>query len=218
MSTAKGKKLVIATSSKSRLALLGFLGIDYMAIEPKVKENYGGLGPRETVLNNAMRKASSVVGIAPENSVIVGLDTIIIDSSYRIIGKPHTLQFHSTVLRALSGSWHRVVTGAYIIDVPENTTDSFVEETRVKFKKLSDSEIRMYMASMEGLGRAGGYAIQGIASLLIERIEGDYYNVAGLPLHKLYTTLLKHGINLLEQSVKSRIIKQKGDRGKVPEQ
>jgi septum formation protein len=150
------RKLVIATRSPARLALLNMLGIDYMAIEPNVKEEYGGLGPRDTVLNNAMRKAMSVVALAPENSVIVGFDTIVIDKSYRIIGKPKTLQFLSTVLRDLSGSWHKVVTGAYLIDTKDNTTDSFVEETRVKFKELTEEEIKLYMASMEGLGRAGG--------------------------------------------------------------
>ena len=206
MSQSK-RKLVIATKSSARLVVLNMLGIDYLALEPKVKEEYGGLGPRDTVLNNASKKAMSIVAFAPENSIIIGFDTIIIDKSYRIIAKPMTLKFHATVLRDLSGAWHKVVTGSYIIDLKDNMTDSFVEETKVKFKELTDKEIKLYLSSMEGLGKAGGYAIQGIASMLIEKIDGDYFNAVGLPVHKLYITLRKHGYDMLMERVKKRILK-----------
>ncbi len=203
------KKLVLATKSPARIYLLQRLGIDFIVIEPKTTEAYRGLGPREIVLENARKKALNAMTLAPENSVITAFDTIILDSKYRIIGKPKTVSTQAKILEALSGSWHKVITGAYIIDLADNTTDTFTEETRVKLKQLTPMEIQLYAASLEGLNKAGGYAIQGTASLLVEKIEGDYYNIIGLPLHKLYTTLQKHGINLLEHIVKKRVIEQK---------
>ncbi len=200
------KKLVLATKSRRRIELLRAIGADFIVVEPRgVVEVYDG-DPREVVLENARRKAYSVVDLVPRNSVIVAADTIIAMDDGRVIGKPPSVNEQVAILKRLRGRWHHVLTGVFIIDMSEKTVDYFVEETRVKMRYFTDKELELYAASLEGLGKAGGYAIQGLGSLLIERIDGDYYNVVGLPLAKLHVHLLKHGINILESGVMKRVV------------
>ncbi|WFO75425.1 septum formation protein Maf [Desulfurococcaceae archaeon MEX13E-LK6-19] len=205
------KKLVLATKSKRRIELLRAIGADFIVVEPRgVVEVYDG-DPREVVLENARRKAYSVVDLVPRDSVIVAADTIIAIDDGRVIGKPPSVNEQVAILKRLRGRWHRVLTGVFIIDMSEKTVDYFVEETRVKMRYFTDKELELYAASLEGLGKAGGYAIQGLGSLLIEKIDGDYYNVVGLPLARLHVYLLKHGINILESGVMKRVVG--GSRG-----
>lgn len=199
--SSSNKVLVLASKSKRRIELLENLGVAFIVIEPTGVVEVLSRTPEETVLENARRKAFSVFSKAPMNAVIISADTVIALNTGEIIGKPHTIKEQLRVLRRLSGRWHRVLTGVYIVDKSDNSVDYFVEETYVKMRDLSEKEIELYIASLEGLDKAGGYAIQGLGSLLIEEIKGDYYNVVGLPLTKLYIYLLKHGINILEQGV-----------------
>ena len=203
------KKLVLATSSARRITLLRSLGVDFTVVKPRAPERVWEGDPRRSVLENARRKALSVVEMVPENSVIVAADTLVVDENGRILGKPTSFSSLASMIRALGGSWHTVVTGVYILDLQDKIEDSFIEETRVKFKPLSEEEVILYASSLEGIGKAGGYAIQGIASLLIEGIIGDYYNVVGLPLNKLYVRLKKMGIDLLREGVEKRILGRK---------
>ncbi len=200
------KMLVLASRSPRRAMLLRMIGADFMVVEPSVSEEVRG-DPVETVLYNAERKALSVLGRAPDGSIVIGADTIVAGDDGAVYGKPRSLGEAASFLRRLSGRWHTVYTGVALVDKDTGGSRVFYEATRVRFKELSDHEVRLYLASMEPLGKAGGYAIQGIASLLIEEIRGDYYNVVGLPLHKLYVALLSMGYDLLEKAVEGRVLR-----------
>ncbi len=200
------KKLVLATKSPRRIALLKELGIDFLVIKPRTYESIHRAQPRSIVLDNARRKAYSVLDSVPYNAVVVAADTIIVDDSNRVYGKPSSLSEAARILKILRGKWHRVLTGVYIVDVPDRLEDFFISETKVKLRNFSDKELEVYLSSLESLDKAGAYALQGIGRFLVEEIIGDPYNVVGLPLSKLYEVLLKHGIDLLKMAVMKKVV------------
>ncbi len=205
------KILVLASSSPRRINLLKKLGIDFLVIPPKnAKEVFDGR-PSDIVLQNSRNKVLSVISSTlPKNSIIVGADTLVVDEYGRVYGKPLSIKKELAMLKMLRGKWHNVVTGVTVFDRESSSIESFVVCTRVKMRMFSDEELRLYVASLEGLDKAGGYAIQGLGSLLIEEIEGDPFNVIGLPLSKLHEVLLKYGLNILEIGVKNRIARTRG--------
>lgn len=150
---------------------------------------------------NAMAKALSAH--RHPNSIVVAFDTVVWRDDYAY-GKPADLDEAYRMLRELSGGWHEVHTAICALDTRSGEMITECEATRVKFKELTDREIGLYLSTGESLDAAGGYAIQGLASLLIEGIEGDYYNVVGLPLNRLRATLLCLGVDLLEEAVRNR--------------
>ncbi|MCD6488357.1 MAG: septum formation protein Maf [Desulfurococcales archaeon] len=200
------KKLVLATKSPRRIALLKELGIDFLVIKPRTYESIHRAQPRSIVLDSARRKAYSVLDSVPYNAVVVAADTIIVDDSNRVYGKPSSLSEAARILKILRGKWHRVLTGVYIVDVPDRLEDFFISETKVKLRNFSDKELEVYLSSLESLDKAGAYALQGIGRFLVEEIIGDPYNVVGLPLSKLYEVLLKHGIDLLKMAVMKKVV------------
>ncbi len=195
---------MLASGSPRRAALLRMLGAEFIVIKPGVPETIRGT-PVETVRVNSDTKASSVIEDAPRGSIIIGADTVVVGPDGRIYGKPRSLGEAASMLRRLSGAWHSVYTGVTLIDTSTGTRRFFYEKTLVKLKPLGEEELAHYLASLEPLGKAGGYAVQGLASLLIEEIRGDYYNVVGLPLHRLYLELLDIGYDLLDNAVRGRI-------------
>ncbi len=201
------KILVLASTSKRRIELLKRLGIEFMVIPPTASEIVRE-DPVETVLLNAKNKALSVISRAPEGSVIVAADTVIYSSETGIIGKPSTLIEAEEILEKLRGKWHSVYTGVYIVEKDVLRYSYFVEETRVKFRMFGKDELRKYLSSLEPLGKAGGYAIQGLGLFLVETIVGDFYNVVGIPLQRLYIELRKFGIDLLEEAVRKIVIRK----------
>ena len=193
------KKLILSTTSARRIELLKRLGIEFDVVEPIVNERIYD-DPVKTVVENARRKAEHALGIVPRDSVVVGIDTIIYSPDIGVVGKPYSVLQAREILVLLRGKWHSVYSGVFIIDKESLRYHSFVEETRVKMRNYSDDELDNYVMSLEPLGKAGAYAIQGLGALLIETIVGDYYNVVGLPLTKLYLVLKKYfGIDLLEE-------------------
>ena len=140
-------------------------------------------------------KPRAVAARSPD-AIIIAADTIGVIGR-RVIGKPHTKSEAVSMLRLLGGRSHRVITGLTVLDSASQKSISQTVETRVYFKRLSDSEISHYVASGEPLDKAGAYAIQGLGSLLVEKIHGDYYNVMGLPLYALSQILKEFGISLL---------------------
>jgi septum formation protein len=124
--------------------------------------------------------------------IVLGCDTIVIDPLNQIIGKPKDRLHAKQMLDSLSGKCHQVLTGCTIIVYPSEETYQQVISTEVEFRNLSNDEIEFYLSNNEWMGKAGAYAIQGIGSLLIKEIRGDYYNVVGLPVHWVWQTLLNH--------------------------
>ena len=159
------------------------------------------LPPEEVACGLSFRKAVEV-GRRNHNAIIIAADTIgVLDG--RIIGKPRTDSEAAAMLESMSGKCHTVITGFTVADTETARTVTRSVETKVCFKRLTKADITAYVASGEPMDKAGSYGIQGLGSLLVERIEGDYNNVIGLPLSALAETLKEFGVDLLANASKS---------------
>ena len=153
------------------------------------------LKPHELAQKISLEKAK-VVASKHQNVIVIAADTFIVFGG-QILGKPHTEKEARQMLEAISGKSHSVITGFTIIDTDKNKTLSKSVETKVYIKKLTLAEIDSYLKSKEPLDKAGAYAIQGLGAVFVEKIEGDYFNVIGLPLSALTEALKEFGINIL---------------------
>jgi septum formation protein len=171
--------LILASRSPQRRAILEQLGIEFAVAVPDVEELESG-PPDEVAIENAYRKAAAVEqGVG---DVVLGVDTVV-SLGARIYGKPGDPGQARETLRALSGRQHVVTSGVAVIDAGKARTTAV--RTLVEFRALSDALIDWYLASGEWRERAGGYAIQGRGAALVAGIEGDYFNVVGLPVASL---------------------------------
>ena len=143
------------------------------------------------------RKKAETVANKYNNALIIAADTFIILKN-RLLGKPATEKDAEKMLRMLSGKAHSVITGFTIMDTFSNKVLSKAVETRVYFKKLTREELRSYVMSKEPMDKAGAYAIQGLGAIFIEKIDGDFFNVMGLPLCALSESLKKFGVYVLK--------------------
>jgi septum formation protein len=167
--------LVLASRSPQRRAILEQIGIAFRVVEPDVDEVSEG-DPHELVLENARRKAAAV-----EGGLVLGVDTEVV-LGQGALGQPADRSHAGEILRTLAGREHEVLSGVSLSD-----GRTAVEETRVRFRVFDEALLEWYLDSGEWQGRAGGYAIQGRGAALVERIEGDYLNVVGLPAAALLT-------------------------------
>jgi septum formation protein len=188
-------KIVLASSSPRRVKLLKQLGVTFEVVEPVgVHEEDDGV-PEEVVLRNAQAKADHVASKVDEG-IVIGADTIVVLGD-TIIGKAMTDQEATEMLTALQGRTHRVLTGLAVVDASSKRTETDVVETVVTFQPLTEDEVARYVASGEPLGKAGGYAVQGLGAVIVEEVHGCFYNVVGLPLYKLSMLLETFGVCLL---------------------
>lgn len=132
------------------------------------------------------------------NSIILGADTFIVFNN-QILGKPHTSEKAKQMLTELSGKIHLVITGFTIIETETEKTLSQAVETKVHFRSLSEQDIKGYVNSQEPLDKAGAYAIQGLGAVLVKKIEGDYFNVVGLPLSAIVESLKQFNVFVLHR-------------------
>ena len=168
--------LVLASRSPQRRRILEQLGVDFR-VEPADVEEVTEGDPRDVVVENALRKARAVSG-----ELVLGADTeVYLDG--RVFGKAGNEEEAGAYLRALSGRTHEVWGGIALIDARGQRTGHAV--TRVTFAALTDREIAWYLETGEWRDRAGAYAIQGRGSALVEAVEGDFWNVVGLPVAEL---------------------------------
>ncbi|MGE0102555.1 MAG: nucleoside triphosphate pyrophosphatase [Blastocatellales bacterium] len=173
--------LILASASPRRAELLKAAGIEFNVRVADVDESIlPGESPADYVLRLSIDKARAV---ARPGEIVLGADTTVVIDEI-IAAKPVDLEDARRMLRALSGRWHEVLTGVTI--VAGDQTISGVETTRVSFIEMSDSEIEWYIGTGEPMDKAGGYGIQGFASRFIDRIEGSYSNVVGLPVEMVY--------------------------------
>jgi septum formation protein len=170
--------LILASASPRRQAILEQLGVEFRVEVPDVEELEAG-DPREVVVENALRKARAR---ARPGERVLGADTAVVVEG-RIFGKPRDRDEAEAFLRALSGGTHEVMTGIAVVEGEAEQSD--VGVTRVRFRALDEGDLDWYLGSGEWSGHAGGYAIQGRGAALIESIEGDYWNVVGLPVPAL---------------------------------
>ena len=177
-------QIVLASSSKARLKLLGQIGIEPIVKLPSIIEDIYFIDKalyNKAVVNLAIAKASDAANNF-HNNIIIGADTIIVYKG-EIFQKPKTTVEAKETITILSGKTHTVVTGLCMINTVTNKKLSSYTETTVKFRKLTEVEIEWYMSSRESMEHAGSYSIQGKAGLFVDSIEGSYSNVVGLPLN-----------------------------------
>jgi septum formation protein len=153
------------------------------------------------------RKAKTVVSLIQskyDEFIVLGCDTIVLDDSKNVIGKPKDRDHAKRMLESLSSHSHQVLTGCSLIISPNQNEYQTVVTTEVVFRNLSQKEINFYLSHNEWKGKAGGYAIQGLGSLLIKEIKGDYYNVVGLPVNWVWQTLFQHFNGRFLKAVKKK--------------
>jgi len=169
--------LLLASRSPQRRAILEQLAIPFEAVVPQYDEELTGADPAAEVERHAQGKARAVAGIAGDRPVL-GVDTeVVLDG--RVYGKPGDEAEAEAMLEELSGQTHEVVSGLCLLTPAWEELRHAV--TRVSFRALTPRELGLYVVSEEWRERAGGYAIQGLGAALVERIDGDYLNVVGLP-------------------------------------
>ena len=186
-------ELILASGSPRRRELLGKLGVLFRVRVSDVDEDIPELDPARFVETLACAKAIAIATLEPASSVIAADTTVALEG--RILNKPADIEENAEFIAALSNRWHEVHTGICVVHAGQ--TLSAVELTRVKFRDLSALEIRGYAASGEGLDKAGGYGIQELGMALVERIEGDFFNVMGLPVVRLIALARSAGLELL---------------------
>ncbi len=188
---------ILASSSPRRRRLLEQLGMEFRVVPSDVDEALHDEGePKELSRMLVADKAESVARLHPD-SLVLAADTIVVHGG-EIFGKPVDTQDAWRMLRALSGSVHTVHTGIALSHIESGRSESVTESTRVYFSPLSSDEIRTYIEGGSPMDKAGAYGIQDDhGALFVERIEGDYYNVVGLPLNRLYRLLKTHFGDLL---------------------
>lgn len=191
------RKIVLASSSPRRKELLDQINLTYIIDPSKYEEdNSMDVQPEELVKIFSQMKAREVAQ-RHENAVIIGADTIVVLGD-KVLGKPKHTQDAKHMLQSLSNNYHDVLTGITLIDTTEEKEISSVVKTRIAFRELSSEEINYYVETHNPIDKAGAYGIQEFSALFAERIEGDYFNIVGLPLYKLSLNLKQLGINLLD--------------------
>ncbi|MBI3039614.1 septum formation protein Maf [bacterium] len=192
-------RLYLASQSPRRKEILDNLGVAYTSFcSPYVEgnEDFSHLSPIEQASKLAALKAFHGAKTLHEG-IVIGADTIVVYEN-SIFGKPKDRDDACRMLEILSGKTHKVITGIAVVDVERLTTVSDAEVTKVSFRGLSEREIKIYLQTKEPYDKAGAYAIQGFASLFIERIEGCYYNVVGFPVIRFGKVLKEIGLNLID--------------------
>lgn len=187
------KQLILASGSPRRRELLGLFGIPFVVRAADIDETMDpSQSPAHEVAQVSRRKAMAVER-GPDD-VVVAADTIVVCQG-KILGKPHSREEAVSMLRLLSGREHQVMTGCTVLW--EGGQETFTEITALTFRPLSDEEIQRYVDSGEPMDKAGAYGVQGRGALLVERLEGDFFNVMGLPVLRLARMLEAFGVFLL---------------------
>ncbi|MGE5423246.1 MAG: Maf family protein [Ignavibacteriales bacterium] len=190
-------RLILASASPRRRQILENLGVEVIVIPPADEEETESFSSSQEYAEKLARhKAWQIASSDHKGTCIVAADTIVVIDE-QILGKPLDAQNAFAMLRLLAGRSHKVITGVCVIGPGGQVELLDSETTTVHFCDLSDEEIDCYIASGEPFDKAGGYGIQGLGALLVERIDGCYYNVVGLPVVKLQSMLNEFGINIL---------------------
>ena len=187
--------IILASESPRRKELLHRIGLDFDVRTAEHDETMNPFAnPADEVERVSRLKAQAVYPLCNDDDIIIAADTIVVCDGL-VMGKPRSESEAFSMLRRLAGREHQVMTGLSIMTGEE--VESTCVVTTLRLRPLSDEEIRAYIATGEPMGKAGGYAIQGLASIFIVGIDGDYYNVMGMPVCTLAVMLRKHGVNLL---------------------
>ena len=185
--------LLLASNSPRRRELLLEAGFRFETLGPKVDERFDvDLTLRELTALNAIRKAMVTARLRPKN-IVLAADTLVSINDH-ILGKPKERGEAVAMLERLSGRAHDVCTSVFVCHLEKAKSTSFHEISRVYFRKLNRDKIDNYLARVSPLDKAGAYAAQGLGSKIIEKIDGSYTNVVGLPMEKMIPALAEFGI------------------------
>ena len=189
-------EIILASQSPRRRTLLEQMGLrDFRVVSPDIEEHMEReLPPEELVRRISLEKALAVQAQEGPGPIIIAADTVVaLDGA--VLGKPEDELEAFKMLSTLSGCRHQVYTGLTVLHGEERHTVS--EETTVTFRELTGEEIDRYIATGEPMDKAGAYGVQGYGALLVERIQGDYYNVMGLPVCRLGLLLRELGVDCM---------------------
>ncbi len=189
-------KVVLASASPRRKELMEMLGVQNLEIIPAKGEEKApdNVSPDELVKILSAQKAAEVAALGHEDDIVIGADTIVWAHG-RVYGKPKTFAEAKEMLQSLSGYTHEVYTGVTVMK--NGSSISRAERSLVTFRQLEEREIDAYIATNEPMDKAGAYGAQGKAALFVKSIEGDFFNVMGLPLCCLGEMLKQQGVVIL---------------------
>lgn len=184
------RKLILASASPRRSQLLKQIGLTFQIMPSNIDEDeIFSHDPLVNIQEIALRKARDIA-TGMKNSIVIGADTqILMDDE--VLGKPLDAADAASMLGKLSGRTHQAITGVALVDSETEFEETWVEVTAVTFRQLSEDEIADYVNTGEPMDKAGAYGIQERAAAFVERIEGCYFNIVGLPLAKLAQKLRK---------------------------
>lgn len=190
-------QLILASASPRRKALLSLFGIPFTVRAADIDET---MDPEKPPFDEVARvsRLKALAVSRGEEDVVIAADTIVVCQG-KVLGKPHSEDEAAAMLRLLSGRDHQVMTGCTILF--GDRAETFTEVTSLHFRPLSEKEIQKYVQSGEPMDKAGAYGIQGGAALFCEKLEGDYYNVMGLPVCRLYETLCRTAPEVMEDTL-----------------
>lgn len=185
-------EIILASASPRRKELLELMGLPFSVCVSDADETTDeNLPPYFIVEQLSLLKASDVAGklrAEGKKALVIGADTIVVFGG-AILTKPKDKEDAKKMLTMLSGKWHSVLSGVTVMDTKTAKSETFYVETKVHFVDVTEEEIDRYIATNEPMDKAGSYGIQGKGSVFIDKIEGDYFNVVGLPIHKLARVL-----------------------------
>lgn len=190
-------EIILASKSPRRRQLLEQMGLQFRVLTAQADETMDPAKPVDQEIGRVSSlKAEAVRAQVQPEDLIIAADTLVCVDGKRL-GKPHSTCEAEEMLRQLSGRDHTVMTGVSV--VCGDRRETFTEQTKIRFRDLSDAEIRAYVATGEPMDKAGAYGIQGLAGLFVSGMNGDYYNVMGLPICRLTQVLRTFGIEILGQ-------------------
>jgi septum formation protein len=199
MSHTNQRRIILASQSPRRVDLLGNLGLQFEVIPSEIDESTQLEDPAGVVEHLAREKAETVrkqLGSDAGDTLIIGADTIVVLGK-DILGKPSSREDAYQTLIRMSGRCHKVYTGVALIDCTTGVTRTAHEVSTVYFRSLDSAEVRAYCRTNEPMDKAGSYALQGTASAFVQRIEGCYSNVIGLPVPLVVELLRSMGVRVL---------------------
>lgn len=188
-------KIILASASPRRKELLEQIGVTFEIVKANGEEIITSSIPTEVVKELSIQKAKEVAGRC-KGTVIIGADTVVAVDN-QILGKPKNPADAMRMLQLLQGREHQVITGVAVLLLESGKMISFAQTTKVRVFPMSNVQIKQYIASGEPMDKAGAYGIQGRFAAYVLGIEGDYNNVVGLPVGRLYQEVLAAGVDLL---------------------
>lgn len=188
-------RFILASASPRRKELLEQIGVKFDILPATGEEEITKELPGEVVMELAKQKAEEVAKTAGADALVLGADTVVAYEG-KILGKPKDEADALRMLTMLSGKEHEVYTGVALIDNRDQSMENFFERTKVTMYPVSEEEIRDYIAGGEPMDKAGAYAIQGLGAKFIQKIEGDYNNVVGLPIGRIYQEIKRKSIEI----------------------